>query len=66
VEQVNKKLIAFAFLLMPLLAWGQACPFWHVIAFADGSKGCLSDYPFARAPVAGLKRPLEKVGDDQG
>jgi hypothetical protein len=38
VEQVNKKLIAFAFLLMPLLAWGQACPFWHVIAFADGSK----------------------------
>lgn len=63
---MNKKLIALALLLMPLLAWGQDCPFWQVIAFADGNKGCLADYPFARAPVAGLQRPLEKAVTARG
>ena len=63
---MKKKLIALALILMPLLAWGQSCPFWHVITFADGNKGCLTDYPFARGPAEGVQGPLEKVVTAQG
>lgn len=36
----------------------SACDFWLSVDFADGTKGCLADYPISRAVSTVIERPV--------
>ena len=54
-------LLLVLLLWLPLAAWAQSCPFWQVLSFPDGSKGCLTDFAWAQQRAAGYAQTIAQI-----